>query len=96
MVIGVVVLLGAKPAKAHHAFAATFDTSKPVTVKGVITKVELINPHSWFWMDVTSPDGAVVNVRRRQPKLPDPPWGDQEYGTGRNRADGSGLSIQSV
>jgi hypothetical protein len=61
MVIGVVVLLGAKPAKAHHAFAATFDTSKPVTVKGVITKVELINPHSWFWMDVTSPDGTVVN-----------------------------------
>jgi len=55
------LLVGAKPAVAHHAFAATFDTSKPVTVKGTITKVELINPHSWFWMDVTQPDGKVVN-----------------------------------
>jgi hypothetical protein len=55
------LLVGAKPAGAHHAFAATFDTSKPVTVKGTITKVELINPHSWFWMDVTQPDGKVVN-----------------------------------
>jgi hypothetical protein len=55
------ILLCAKTAGAHHAFAATFDTSKPVTVKGSITKVELINPHSWFWMDVKQPDGTVVN-----------------------------------
>ena len=61
LVVGVSLLLGAKPARAHHAFAATFDTSKPVSVKGVITKVELINPHSWFWLDVTQPDGTVVN-----------------------------------
>lgn len=49
----------AAPASAHHAFAATFDTSKPITVKGVVTKVELINPHSWFWLDVKNPDGTV-------------------------------------
>jgi hypothetical protein len=61
ILIGAGLLLAAKPADAHHAFAATFDTSKPVTVKGVLTKVELINPHSWFWMDVTSPDGTVTN-----------------------------------
>jgi Family of unknown function (DUF6152) len=59
--VGATVLLGAKPAGAHHAFAATFDTSKPVTVKGTITKVELINPHSWFWMDVTDADGNTAN-----------------------------------
>ena len=61
ILVGAGLLLAAKPAVAHHAFAATFDTSKPVTVKGAITKVELINPHSWFWMDVTQPDGTVVN-----------------------------------
>jgi hypothetical protein len=61
ILVGAALFLAAKPAVAHHAFAATFDTSKPVTVKGSITKVELINPHSWFWMDVTQPDGTVVN-----------------------------------
>jgi Family of unknown function (DUF6152) len=61
VLVGLGLFLAAKPAVAHHAFAATFDTSKPVTVKGAITKVELINPHSWFWMDVTQPDGTVVN-----------------------------------
>lgn len=61
VLLGAGLFLAARPAVAHHAFAATFDTSKPVTVKGSITKVELINPHSWFWMDVTQPDGTVVN-----------------------------------
>jgi len=61
VLVGLGLFLAAKPVVAHHAFAATFDTSKPVTVKGAITKVELINPHSWFWMDVTQPDGTVVN-----------------------------------
>jgi len=61
ILVGAALFLAVKPAVAHHAFAATFDTSKPVTVKGTITKVELINPHSWFWMDVTETDGTVVN-----------------------------------
>lgn len=53
------LLLSSAPLSAHHAFAATFDTSKPITVKGVVTKIELINPHSWFWLDVKNPDGTV-------------------------------------
>jgi hypothetical protein len=61
VVVGVSLLLGAVPAGAHHAFAATFDTGKPISVKGVITKVEFINPHSWFWVDVKNPDGTVEN-----------------------------------
>ena len=58
---GLFFLMGVKPALAHHAFAATFDTSKPVVVHCTITKVELINPHSWFWCDEKASDGTVNN-----------------------------------
>ena len=59
--VGLGLVVTVAPVQAHHAFAATFDTSKPVVVRGVITKVELINPHSWFWLDVKNPDGTVEN-----------------------------------
>jgi hypothetical protein len=59
--LGLSVGLMMTPVQAHHAFAATFDTTKPVVVHCVITKVELINPHSWFWCDEKAADGTVVN-----------------------------------
>lgn len=43
---------------AHHSFAATFDMNKPIVLKGKVTRVELINPHSWFWIEVENPDGT--------------------------------------
>ena len=46
--------------RAHHASAAEFDDTKPVTLTGTITKVEWINPHSWIYVSVTGPDGSVV------------------------------------
>ena len=45
---------------AHHAFAAEFDATKPVKVRGTVAKLELINPHAWIHIDVKSADGKVT------------------------------------
>src|SRR5215469_7032191 len=55
------LLVAAVPAAAHHAFAAEFDSDRPVKVHGTITKIEWVNPHAWLYVDVKSPDGKVVN-----------------------------------
>jgi hypothetical protein len=57
----VVTLAAGAPLVAHHAFSAEFDSSKPVTLKGTVTKMEWINPHAWLHMDVKSPDGKTVS-----------------------------------
>jgi hypothetical protein len=55
------VLLAAAPAWAHHAFSGEFDVDKPIKLQGTLTKWEMINPHSWFHIDVKGPDGKVVS-----------------------------------
>jgi hypothetical protein len=63
--VGVVVAIGlllvTVPVRAHHAFAAAFDENKPINLQGTVTKVELVNPHSWIWIDVKAKDGTIVN-----------------------------------
>jgi hypothetical protein len=51
------VLLATTPVFAHHSFAAEFDGTKPVTLKGTVTRVEWISPHGWVYIDVKGPDG---------------------------------------
>jgi Family of unknown function (DUF6152) len=53
-------LLTAATASAHHAFSTEFDVNRPVTLQGKVTKVELINPHSWIHIAVTDDKGNTV------------------------------------
>src|SRR5262245_35163513 len=55
-----VVTAAAVPVMAHHSFAAEFDAKKPVKLRGTVTKMEWINPHSWIDMDGKNPDGTVT------------------------------------
>ena len=61
IVVAGACLLAGVPAWAHHAFAAEFDAKRPVHFEGKVTKVELINPHSWIHVDVKAADGTVQN-----------------------------------
>ncbi len=59
LVAGIALLATAPLAVAHHAFAAEFDATKPVKLRGKITRMEWINPHAWMHLEVTGEDGKV-------------------------------------
>ena len=60
-VLGLMILLMMSyPLRAHHSFAAIFDDSKPVKLQGAVTKLEWMNPHVWFYIDVKGENGAVT------------------------------------
>ena len=56
-----VALLLSGAAFGHHSFDAEFDGKKPVSLDGVVTKVEWINPHSYIYLDVANKDGKITN-----------------------------------
>jgi hypothetical protein len=58
-IVGVFVAGTAVSLRAHHAFAAEFDSNKPVKFEGTVTKMQWLNPHVWLHMDVKTPDGNV-------------------------------------
>jgi hypothetical protein len=55
------VLITVSSVSAHHSFSAEYDVDKPITLKGTLTKLEWMNPHSWIYVDVKDDDGKVVN-----------------------------------
>jgi WD40 repeat protein len=93
------LLIAAIPTFAHHSFAAEFDINKTVTLKGVVTKIEWMNPHAWFYVDVTAADGKIehwqcetgapIELLRRGWKKSDMKVGDQVTVQGYRAKDGT-------
>ena len=59
--LGAGLLMAGAAVQAHHAFAAEFDANLPISLSGVVTKIEWSNPHVWFFIDVTDESGAIAN-----------------------------------
>jgi hypothetical protein len=81
LTVAALLTAGSGLVMAHHSFQAEFDISKPMTVKGTVTKVEWVNPHVYVHVDVADPQGKVTN------------WSFETLGPGRMRANG--MSKQS-
>jgi hypothetical protein len=72
--------LAIRPLPAHHSFSAEYDSKKQVTLKGIVTKVEWMNPHVYFYLDVTDEGGNITNWAMEM----GPPNGLERSGWTRN------------
>ena len=79
-----VFALATATAIAHHSFSAEFDADKPFIMKGTVTKIEWMNPHTYFYIDVTNPDGKVeLGHGDGQPQRPDASGLDAQHDENR-------------
>ena len=101
VVITINFLAGAVPLLGHHSFAAEFDASKALRIKGALTKIEWTNPHTYFYVDIKEENGSVVKwsceagspgaLTRRGFKRGDIKLGDTIIVDGYRAKDGSNL-----
>jgi Family of unknown function (DUF6152) len=101
LALSILAVLGAAavPSFAHHSFAAEFDAKKPITITGVVTKIEWMNPHAWFYVDMKNADGTVehwqcetgapIELVRRGWRKSDMKVGDQVTVHGFRAKDGT-------
>jgi hypothetical protein len=61
LAVAFAVTVAATPAMAHHSFAAEFDANRPVKLKGTVTKIEWMNPHAYFYIEVKDESGKVTH-----------------------------------
>lgn len=61
LLLGLLMLLAAVPVLAHHSFATEYDSGKPVALKGSVTMLDFVNPHSWLYINVKDAAGKVVS-----------------------------------
>jgi hypothetical protein len=61
LVAGIGLLAATLPLVAHHSFAAEFDSTKAVSLQGVVTKLDWMNPHIWIYLDTKDDSGAVAH-----------------------------------
>jgi hypothetical protein len=59
--VGLIAALGAARVSAHHSFAAEFDANSPIEITGTVTKIEWMNPHTFFYIDVRNEAGEYEN-----------------------------------
>jgi hypothetical protein len=68
--VGLGLLVSGAPVSAHHSFAAEYDAGKPITLKGVVSKIEWTNPHARFYIDVKDETGTYTwNLELASPNV---------------------------